>query len=141
MPRVRTERVPGVLAAASPSACPRPELLYLAGLFHDIAKGRGGDHSELGARGRLPTSAAATACRARTAELVRWLVDNHLLMSMTAQRKDISDPQVINEFARQVGDQRRLDHLYLLTVADIRGTDPKLWNSWRASPAARALQA
>ncbi|PWG63903.1 [protein-PII] uridylyltransferase [Sediminicurvatus halobius] len=109
---------------------PKPELLYLAGLFHDIAKGRGGDHSELGAEDAyqfcLQHGLSRYDCR-----LVAWLVRHHLLMSMTAQRKDISDPQVVNEFARQMGDSQHLDYLYLLTVADIRGTNPKLWNSWR----------
>jgi len=109
---------------------PKPELLYLAGLFHDIAKGRGGDHSELGAEDAyqfcLQHGLSRYDCR-----LVAWLVRHHLLMSMTAQRKDISDPQVVNDFARQMGDSQHLDYLYLLTVADIRGTNPSLWNSWR----------
>lgn len=111
---------------------PKPELLYLAGLFHDIAKGRGGDHSELGAvdayefclQHELPEE---------DAELVSWLVKNHLIMSVTAQRKDISDPDIVSEFANKVSSQTRLDYLYLLTVADIRGTNPSTWNSWKDS--------
>ncbi len=107
-----------------------PELLYVAGLFHDIAKGRHGDHSELGAID------AFNFCREHSlnlhdASLVRWLVRNHLLMSMTAQRKDLSDPLVIQEFAEKVASQSRLDGLFLLTIADIRGTNPKLWNGWK----------
>ncbi len=110
----------------------KPEILYLAGLFHDIAKGRGGDHSELGAVD------AESFCMEHglgkyDAATVAWLVRNHLILSMTAQKKDIGDPDVINEFAALVGDQLHLDYLYLLTVADVRGTNPKLWNSWKAS--------
>lgn len=123
---------------AFPVACevfyrlPKPELLYVAGLYHDIAKGRGGDHSQLGA------DDAVAFCQRHglttwDAKLVAWLVRNHLTMSVTAQRKDISDPEVVHEFARTVGDLVHLDYLYVLTVADINATNPALWNSWRAS--------
>ena len=113
-------------------ALPKPEIAYLGALFHDIAKGRGGDHSELGAVD------AEAFCLEQglgryDARLVAWLVQHHLLLSVTAQKKDIADPEVIREFARVVGDQTHLDYLYVLTVADVRGTNPKLWNSWKAS--------
>lgn len=111
---------------------PKIELLYIAGLYHDIAKGRGGNHSTLGMK-----DAVAFCERHRLsswdAKLVSWLVDKHLLMSMTAQRKDISDPEVIQEFATVMGDKLHLDYLYAMTVADIRATNPELWNTWRAS--------
>ncbi len=109
---------------------PKLELLYLAGFFHDIAKGRGGDHSELGAdeAGTFLREHGLSKC---DQDLVVWLVRNHLLMSQTAQRCDISDPEVVNEFAVKAGDRQRLDYLYLLTVADIRATSPSLWNSWK----------
>lgn len=108
----------------------KPELLYLAALFHDIAKGRGGDHSELGA------ADARRFCRRHgldrpDRELVAWLVEMHLVMSRTAQKADISDPDVIAAFAGKIGSLRRLTALYLLTVADIRGTSPKVWNAWK----------
>jgi len=110
----------------------RPSTLLLSGLFHDIAKGRGGDHSELGA-----VDAAEFAqdhgLDAHEARLLEWTVRHHLLMSMTAQTKDIDDPAVQLEFARKVGTLERLDHLYLLSVADIRATNPELWNSFKQS--------
>lgn len=108
----------------------RPEVLYLAGLFHDIAKGRNGDHSMLGKTdaGRF---CERHGMRAEDTGLVAWLVENHLVMSMTAQKKDISDAGVIEDFATRIGDERHLIALYLLTVADIRGTSPKVWNAWK----------
>jgi len=127
MPEAR-ETLP--LAAEIFRRLPKPELLYLAGLFHDIAKGRGGDHSELGARDAL-AFCLDHGISHYDARIVAWLVKNHLLMSLTAQRRDISDPSVINAFAAQVGDRLHLDYLYLLTVADIRGTNPNLWNDWK----------
>ncbi len=111
---------------------PKPEVAYLAAIFHDIAKGRGGDHSELGAVDAEAFCLEQGLSR-YDARLVAWLVRHHLILSVTAQKKDISDPKVILDFARQVGDQTHLDYLYVLTVADVRGTNPKLWNSWKAS--------
>ena len=109
----------------------KPEIAYLAGLFHDIAKGRGGDHSELGA-----VSAEAFCLEHGMSQydsrLVAWLVKNHLKLSLTAQKKDINDPDVIREFAQLIGDEAHLDYLYLLTVADVRATNPKLWNNWKS---------
>ncbi len=108
----------------------RPELLYLAGLLHDIAKGRGGHHAQLGAE------EARRFCEHHglpddERDLVSWLVRHHLLMSMTAQKQDIGDPEVVQRFADQMGNRSCLDHLYLLTVADIRATNPDLWNGWK----------
>jgi len=125
---------------------PRPELLYIAGLMHDLAKGRGGDHSELGAvdAHRFCLDHGLTNA---DAALVAWLVRQHLTLSLTAQRQDISNPEIVTAFARIVGDRQRLDYLFLLTVADIRATNPALWNAWRESllktlyhNAARALE-
>jgi len=135
MRNLRSFMIPGdspghPLCIAIAGTIPKFELLCLAGLFHDIAKGRGGDHSQMGARD------AWNFCRTHElsdydSQLVAWLVEHHLLMSMTAQHEDISDPDVIQAFAAQVGEITRLDHLYLLTVADIQGTNPECWNSWK----------
>ncbi len=113
-------------------ALPKPELAYLAAIFHDIAKGRGGDHSELGAVD-AEAFCLEQGLTGYDARLVAWLVRHHLRLSVTSQKQDIADPQVVNAFAREVGDQVRLDYLYALTVADVRGTNPKLWNSWKAT--------
>jgi [protein-PII] uridylyltransferase len=113
-------------------ALPKPELGYLAAIFHDIAKGRGGDHSELGAVD-AEAFCLEQGLSPYDARLVAWLVRHHLKLSVTAQKQDISDPQVVNSFAHAVGDQARLDYLYALTVADVRGTNPKLWNGWKAT--------
>ncbi len=111
---------------------PKREVLYVAGIYHDIAKGRGGDHSELGAID------ANDFCERhhfsdRDTKLVSWLVENHLLMSMTAQKKDIDDPEVIHDFAQKIPSLTHLEYLYVLTVCDISATNPNLWNSWRAT--------
>lgn len=109
---------------------PKLELLYLAALFHDIAKGRSGDHSKLGALEAIAFCTNHGLSHYDT-QIVAWLVSHHLDMSITAQRKDISDPAVIKVFADLVRDHVRLDYLYLLTVADIRGTNPQLWTTWK----------
>ena len=110
----------------------KPEILYIAALFHDIAKGMGGDHSVLGEEIAHQFCIQHKLSKHNT-KLITWLVRNHLVMSMTAQRKDISDPDVIHKFALQVGSIEYLNHLYLFTVADIRATNPSLWNSWKDS--------
>ncbi len=110
----------------------KPELLYMAGLYHDIAKGRGGDHSTLGAVDALEFCERHQV-KKHDARLVSWLVDKHLLMSSVSQKQDLSDPDVIHQFAVEMGDQQHLDYLYALTVADINATNPTLWTTWRAS--------
>jgi [protein-PII] uridylyltransferase len=112
------------------SSFDRPWVLYIAALFHDVAKGRGGDHSELGA------VEAKRFCRDHLIDgddsaLIQFLVEAHLTMSRIAQKEDLSDPDVIEAFAKRVGNERTLTALYLLTVADIRGTSPKVWNAWK----------
>ena len=108
----------------------KPWILYIAALFHDIAKGRGGDHSELGARD-VRRFCRDHAINEEDTRLIEFLVTEHLSMSQIAQKSDLSDPEVISGFAQRVGSQRYLTALYLLTVADIRGTSPKVWNAWK----------
>ncbi len=113
------------------AAFEKKELLYLACLFHDIAKGRGGDHSALG-RDDAKAFCLSQGLLEDDAALVSWLVAHHLTMSSTAQKQDITDPEVVAKFANLVGNEYRLIALYLLTVADVRGTSPKVWNAWKA---------
>ena len=108
----------------------KPWLLYTAALFHDIAKGRGGDHSELGAL-EVRRFCRDHGVQPADATLIEFLVSHHLLMTRIAQKEDLSDPEVIQAFAREVGNERYLTALYLLTVADVRGTSPKVWNAWK----------
>jgi [protein-PII] uridylyltransferase len=108
----------------------RPWVLYIAALFHDVAKGRGGDHSELGAH-EVRRFCADHRVGAEDTALIAFLVAEHLTMSHIAQKEDLSDPDVIEAFAKRLGNERTLTALYLLTVADIRGTSPKVWNAWK----------
>jgi len=109
---------------------PQPWLIYIAALFHDIAKGRGGDHSELG-KMDAQRFCSDHGLSTEDTELVVFLVEHHLQMSHVAQKQDLSDPDVIRAFVKVVKDERHLTALYLLTVADIRGTSPKVWNAWK----------
>ena len=118
------------LASRLMAGLERHWLLYVAALFHDIAKGRGGDHSTLGAID-VRRFAREHSLSQQDTELVVFLVDKHLLMSQVAQKQDLSNPEVIQSFAQTVGNVRQLTALYLLTVADIRGTSPKVWNAWK----------
>jgi len=129
LPRFANELPHGSEVAASIT---RPHILVLTALFHDIAKGRGGDHSELGAEDAR-VFAQQHGLSAHDTELMEWTVRHHLMMSITAQRKDIDDPKEQLEFARKVGSIEHLNHLYLLTISDIRATNPELWNSFKQS--------
>ena len=111
---------------------PKKELIIITALYHDIAKGRGGDHSLLGAVD-IEHFAKRHGLSQQEIELLKWLVENHLLMSSISQREDTSDPDVVHKFAQHVGDQIHLDHLYVLTVADINATNPHLWTDWKGS--------
>ncbi|MFY8042472.1 MAG: HD domain-containing protein, partial [Rhodoferax sp.] len=108
----------------------KPWVLYVAALFHDIAKGRGGDHSDLG-KAEVRRFCKQHGIDADDTRLIEFLVGEHLAMSHIAQKSDLSDPKVIADFAKRVGNERNLTALYLLTVADIRGTSPKVWNAWK----------
>lgn len=110
----------------------KPELLYIAAIFHDIAKGRNGDHSKLGAKD-VAEFCALHNIEDADAQLISWLVENHLLMSVVAQRRDIYDPEVVNEFATAIRSHMHLNLLYVLTLADIRATNDNLWNDWKSS--------
>ena len=118
------------LASEAVTRIIKPERLFIAGLFHDIAKGQGGDHSELGEQ-QCYRFCKRIGMSDYDAHFVAWLVRNHLYMSFTSQREDLNDSQVISKFAVRVGNQEHLDHLFLLTIADMRGTGPTVWNDWK----------
>ncbi|MDE0308848.1 MAG: [protein-PII] uridylyltransferase [Acidiferrobacterales bacterium] len=118
------------LAAAAMKRIIKPERLFIAGLFHDIAKGQGGDHSELG-EVQSYRFCKRIGMDEYDSHFVAWLVRQHLAMSFTSQREDLNDPDVISRFAAKVGNQEHLDHLFVLTIADMRGTGPKVWNDWK----------
>ena len=120
------------VAASIFKSLDKPELIIIAALYHDIAKGRGGDHSLLGSAD-IADFATRHGVQPREVKLLQWLVENHLLMSTVSQREDTSDPDVIYKFAAHVGDLMHLEHLYLLTVADINATNPRLWTDWKGS--------
>lgn len=126
------------LATTFPVAChvfknlPKPEILFVAGLYHDIAKGRGGDHSKLGSTD-VEQFALKHGFTAQEIRLLKWLVENHLLMSSVSQREDISDPDIIHKFAQLAGNQLHLDYLFTLTIADITATNPNLWTTWKGA--------
>lgn len=120
------------VAASIFKSLDKPELIIIAALYHDIAKGRGGDHSLLGSAD-IADFATRHGLQSREVKLLQWLVENHLLMSTVSQREDTSDPDVIYKFAAHVGDLKHLEHLYLLTVADINATNPRLWTDWKGS--------
>ena len=120
------------VAASIFKSLDKPELIIIAALYHDIAKGRGGDHSLLGSAD-IADFATRHGVQPREVKLLQWLVENHLLMSIVSQREDTSDPDVIYKFAAHVGDLMHLEHLYLLTVADINATNPRLWTDWKGS--------
>ena len=109
---------------------PKIEILYIAGLFHDLGKGKGGNHSEIGAKTSY-NFAIKLGMSLYDANLISWLVLNHLEMSSISQRKDIHDPSTIDDFALTCGDIQRLNYLYLLTINDIRATNPTIWNGWK----------
>ena len=130
--RYRSAREKFPIAAHCVKRLRRLEPLYIAGLFHDLGKGKEGDHSEQGARD-VVRFCQRLGLTAEQTELAEWLVRNHLAMSRVSQGEDLSDPEAIHAFAQFVGNRTRLDYLYTLTVADITATDPSLWNSWRAT--------